>query len=111
MRVSKIKIAKSLQDELILFLTQSVLFDYINISEEMTVLASEEFYVRTDSEQLNLIIIKRVDSFLYIDLIGGGGGSGLLGITWGSEGAFVKKALGIIENFCKMHGEPVEVME
>ena len=111
MQIAKLKITGALQDELISYLTQSVLFDYVNISEEMTVFASEEFYLRTSSDQLNLIVIKSVGSYLYIDLIGGGGGTGLLGITWGSEGAFVKKMLKIVEAFCKTHGESIELME
>ncbi len=108
MRIAKLKIGGALQDELISYLTQSMLFDYINISAEMTILANEEFYMRTNTDQLNLIIMKRIDAYLYIDLIGGGGGTGLLSITWGSEAAFVKKAMRIVEDFCKTHDEPVE---
>ena len=111
MRIAKLKIAGALQDELISYLTQTVLFDYVNISEELTILANEEFYLRTSSDQLNLIVIKSVGSYLYIDLIGGGGGTGLLGITWGSEGAFVRKTLKIVEAFCESHGESIELVE
>lgn len=100
-----------LQDELISYLTQTVLFDYVNISEELTILANEEFYLRTSSDQLNLIVIKSVGSYLYIDLIGGGGGSGLLGITWGSEGAFGRRMLKTLKAFCESHGESIMLVE
>lgn len=111
MQISKLKVSKSVQEELISYLAESILFDYINISTEMTVLAKEEFYLRTTSEQLNLIIIKRVDSYLYIDLIGGAGGAGLFGISWGSEEAFVRRALKLLEDFCKDQGESIEIIE
>ena len=64
MQIFKLKVPKALQDELISYLTQSILFDYIDISAEITILAKEEFYLRTSSDQFNLIIIKRVDSYL-----------------------------------------------
>src|SRR4051812_30681174 len=111
MEVLKLKISTLLQDKLIAYLAESILFQYTDISPEMTVLAVEEYYFRNNSDQLNLIIIKRVDSYLHIDLIGGGGASGLFGITWGSEQAFIKKIKKMLQDFCKTHGESIEYRE
>ena len=110
MQISKLKITNVLQEQLISYLTGSILFDYINISTETTILAIEEYYLRTNSQQLNLIIIKVVDSDLHIDVIGAGGGAGILGLNWGSEESFAKKAIKDLKDFCKTMGETLEVM-
>jgi hypothetical protein len=111
MRIAKIKIANVSQDQLIAYLTESILFDYLNITAETAILASEEFYLRTNSDQLNVIIIRASDAALYVDIIGGGGGTGLFSITWGSEDAFVKRTLHMLKDCCKTFGSSIEMLE
>ena len=110
MKIATLKTSNSIREELIAHLVESILFDYINISEEMTLLANEEFYLRTTSDQLNVIIIRSVGAFLVIDLVGGGGAAGLFRMTWGSEGAFVKKTVKLLQEFCQVQGETIELM-
>src|SRR4051812_48021740 len=111
MEALRLKVSIGLQDLLIKHLTTSIEFQYTNILPEMTILAAEEFYFRTNSNQLNLIVIKSVDSLLHIDLIGGGGGTGLFAITWGSESAFIKKTKKMLESFCAAYGESIAYEE
>ncbi|MEO6693448.1 MAG: DUF6054 family protein [Saprospiraceae bacterium] len=111
MKISRFKVSKTIQTKLISYLTTSFSFEYKNIVPEITILAKEEFYFRTGSNQLNLIVINTIDSYLYIDIIGGGGGKGLFGITWGSEMEFVRKTQNMIKEFCAMHQESIEIVE
>jgi hypothetical protein len=111
MKIAKLKTIAKNKDELIQFLGDSISPDYENIQSNMTVFVKENFYFRNNSTQLNMIII-RVDAvFLYIDIIGGGGGTGWLNITWGSEKSFVRKTCRTIEEFYARRGEAVEYLE
>jgi hypothetical protein len=111
MKIAKLKINAKYKGELIQFLGDSIGPDYENIQPDMTVFVKEDFYFRNNSTQLNMIIIRVDTAFLYIDIIGGGGGTGWFNISWGSEKSFVKKTCRTIEGFYASRGEAIEYLE
>ena len=68
------------------------------------VLAFEDYYFRTNSTQLEMIVAVLVDSKIRIDVIGSAGGSGLLNLDWGSEKKFLKRFSKVIEKYKEMRG-------
>ncbi|MCX6248021.1 MAG: hypothetical protein NTW10_09825 [Bacteroidetes bacterium] len=76
MKILKLKIGSIDLDKTIDYLADHLQFDYENHSTDMSVLTSEEFYIRNLSAQLNMIIARKTDSHIFIDIIGGAGGSG-----------------------------------
>ncbi len=65
------------------------------------VFAFEEFYFRTNSNLLSLIIVHELkeDEFK-IQFIAGGGGTGLLSFDWGSEDSSMSTNFKLIEDLC-----------
>ena len=101
MKVLKLQLSDRNLDTIVEFLIQEMTFDYENHSADMSVLAKEEFYFRTDSKQLNMILLKTTDAGMEIDLVGSAGGSGLLSLTFGSEASFVANARETLQRYAK----------
>jgi hypothetical protein len=99
MRIVKLKINDADLDRIVNYLIEHLSFDYENHSTEMSILASEEFYFRTFSAQLNMIIVKKEMSDILIDIIGAAGGSGLLNIDWWSEKGYTNRAKKVINKY------------
>lgn len=62
---------------------------------------TEEYRLRTNSNQMFLITIKKGERALKVNLISGGGGEGMLGWSLGSEKAFLKSAKRKIKEYCE----------
>ena len=108
MNISRIRISEDNLDRLVNFLIQELRFDYENHSVDMTILASEDYYLRNTSAQLNMIILKKEESSVLIDIIGAGGGTGFFFTNFGSEKAFIKKAIKVIGRYCAANGIKVK---
>lgn len=107
----KVRIRDNRLDQLVNHLIQELKFDYENHSVDMSVLAAENFYFRTMSAQVNMVILKKEASFILIDIMGGGGGSGLLNIDWGSEKGYTGKVTKVINKYSAAHNLIVETVD
>lgn len=73
-------------------------------TDDMIVLGSESFRLRTSSSQWEMTVLKRIDKSIQVDALGTGGGSGLLNFSWGSERSFVQKMMLRLREYCEMNG-------
>jgi hypothetical protein len=108
MNVQKLKITGIDKSEILEHLKGQLSFDYENHSTDMSVLATEDYYMRNNSTQLNMIIAKVKDSCIYLDIIGSAGGTGFLNINFWSEKGYVKKVLKILEKHREEHNYTIE---
>ena len=99
MKILKLKINDGDLDRLVNYLIEHLSFDYENHSTEMSVIASEEFYFRTFSAQLNMIIARKETSYILIDIVGAAGGSGLLIIDWWSEKGYTNRVKKVLNKY------------
>ena len=99
MQVEKMIINSKDLTDLGIYLTDVFKVEYSKSGKDYFVIAFEDFFLRTNSKQLELIIATREGNHIEIDVIGAGGGSGLFGITFGSEKAFIKRFERIIEEY------------
>lgn len=83
--------------------------DYFVSTDAMAVLLKEEFYLRNNSTQINTIVLVQNDGNLEVDAIGGGGSTGLLKISWGSESSFIKEVKTVIEEWAKKNSVRMEM--
>jgi molybdopterin biosynthesis enzyme MoaB len=75
---------------------------YVSASEELVVLASERFYLRTGSDLLTVVILKLLAKDRYeVEVITGGGGTGPFGITFGAEKHRSSKVVEALEEICR----------
>jgi len=111
MEMAKLKITGTTLDKLVNHLLDTSTFKYKNLTEDMAVLATENFYLRNNSAQLNMIVIKKQELILYVDLIGAAGGTGLFNFNFGSEKGFIKTTKKIINEFCTGQRLQIELVE
>lgn len=108
MKISKYKISTTDIDKLVNYLAEELSFDYENSNDDMCLLVSEEFYFRNNSTQVNMVIVKRDDYSLYVDVIGGGGGTGLFNISLWSEKGYIKRVSKVLNKFIEEFGLTLE---
>src|SRR5687768_15229667 len=97
--------------KLVTHLTTSYQVDYVNMSNDMAVLANENFYIRNNSAQLDMLVLKMEDSVLYVDLMGSAGGAGLFNFNFGSERSFIKRTTKIILDYCASQQTEVVILK
>lgn len=82
----------------------------VNISgyysyDNVFVFALEKYFFRVESNLLTIVIFNVKDKEKTdIRIISGGGGEGILGITWGSEARSNKLLIGILKKLCESYG-------
>lgn len=108
MKISKYQIATPDLDKVVNYIVKNLPFDYENHSSDMSILASEEYYLRNNSSQMNMVIAKRKDSSIFIDIIGGAGGKGILNINLWSEQGYIKRVRKVLNNYCEEFGLELE---
>ena len=111
MRILKLKLDCSDLDKTINYLINNLQFDYENHSTDMSVLASEEFYFRNHSTQLNMIIARKEESRILIDVIGGAGGHGILNINWWSEKGYTNRVKKVLKKYADEFNFSLEEIE
>lgn len=70
MKLLKLKVATSELQQFADQVSKALSIDYSNQSTDMVAIASEIYKFRTNSAQLNIVILKRVESQIHIDIIG-----------------------------------------
>lgn len=65
--------------------------EFIEENCKITVCIGEEFYFRTNSTLMITLIVKEQSNKTIVDIVSGGGKTGWLNLSWGSENSAVKK--------------------
>jgi hypothetical protein len=99
MKTVKLKVNDGDLDRLVNYLIEHLSFDYENHTKDMSILASEEFYFRTFSAQLNMIVARKEMPCILIDIIGAAGGSGILNIDWWSEKGYTNRVRKVLNRY------------
>jgi hypothetical protein len=111
MEILKYKLFSTDLDQLVNFLADHLPFDYENHSPDMSVLAQEEYHLRSTSTQLNMVIAKRQEEYILVDIMGSAGGSGMFNSDFGTEMGYLKTAFAVLERFVEEHGYDIEELE
>jgi len=111
MKTTQYKLSTDDLDKTVNYLIEFLPFDYENHSLNMSVLASEAYYMRNGSTQLNMIIAKREASYLLIDVMGSAGGRGPQNWDWGSEKSYIKKVKRVLDEYAKEFSLTLEELE
>jgi len=101
MKITSVKINNSALENVSDFLCREHHFEYKKQDDKLVVLASEQYYFRTNSTQLNMVVATQENEDVIIDLIGGAGSAGLLNIDFGSERNFIKMARKLLAKMCE----------
>jgi len=104
MEISKYRLVSSNLDQVVNFLVENLTFDYENHSSDMSVLTEEEFHFRTSSSQLNMIVARRTEDSIFLDIIGSAGGSGIFNFDFWSEQGYINKVRKVLDRFCEEYG-------
>ena len=100
MKVENITLWSSDLADLEAYLRNEFRVEYYNSTKDMFMIAFEDFFFRTNSKQLEMIVAKLVGKHIEIDVIGAGGKTGwLISWDWGSENAFIQRFKRIIETY------------
>jgi hypothetical protein len=108
MEISKYRLSTSNLDQVVNFLVANLPFDYENHSKDMSVLAQEEYHLRSSSTQLNMIIAKRQEDIILLDIMGMAGGAGMFNFDFGSEKGYLRKVCVVLERYCEEFGLGIE---
>jgi hypothetical protein len=77
----------------------------VDVSPETVILFSEKYYFRNNSNLLLCIILNmESEEVCRIDIVSGGGGSGIAGSDWGAESSRIKDIEKIIKKFSLTYG-------
>lgn len=55
--------------------------DYLSVTDEMIVIGTESYRLRTNSSQWNMVVLKKKGEKTEIDIVGTAGGTGLFNIS------------------------------
>ena len=111
MQVCKLRVQELVKSDLLEYLFKEISFVYNREFGDTTIIAGEEFRLRNSSTQSYFIALNSTDTYLYIDIVCGGGSGGIINILWDSENSFVKKAKGLIAEFCTTNGKTIEEID
>jgi len=77
---------------------------YKKETAQMILFAEEQYKLRTNSYQMNMVVFSLENDAILIDIIGAAGGSGMLNISLWSESGFTKNMTKYIEKYCAAKG-------
>ncbi len=77
---------------------------YTSVCDDMIIIGSEAYRLRTTSSQWEMVVLKKVDNSVRIDVIGTGGGAGIFNISLGSEKSFVNQMVIALRDVCNRNG-------
>lgn len=84
------------------FLESSLDINHKTAFADGCVLFSEKFYFRINSTQLNVITIRKGQTgLLCVEVMAGGGGTGVFNINLGAERKFIKTIDKLLEAYCE----------
>ena len=108
MKIQSVRIINHDIDSVTKFLEQNIKLNYYSKVENMSILCSEKFYLRTESTQMNMVVLKRHYDDVIIDIIGAGGGVSILGISLWSESGFIKEIIAKLTEYCQKNALKLE---
>ncbi|TDH28093.1 hypothetical protein EXU57_06440 [Segetibacter sp. 3557_3] len=100
---AKLKISEENLDQLVAFLIQEWSFDFEKHSTDASILISENFYFRNMSTQMNIVILKKENNSILIDIVAGGG-AGIFHVDLNSAKAFVDGMSKLVMKYAKEYG-------
>lgn len=78
--------------------------EYVKTSDEMIIIGSESYKMRTNSTQWNMVVLRKKGRKVEIDMVGTAGGSGIFNISWWSESGFTKGMFKHFKKHCEDKG-------
>ncbi|GEO08195.1 hypothetical protein [Segetibacter aerophilus] len=111
MTILKLKILSIDLDQLVNFLIEEITFMYENHSIDMSVLMYEDFNYSTMTTQLDMMILKKEEDRILIDIIAGAGRTGFFLTDNSTEEKYTLKADKILVKYAEEHKLVVERLE
>ncbi|PSR56697.1 hypothetical protein AHMF7605_25975 [Adhaeribacter arboris] len=105
MTTLKLKLTDTNLDQLVNYLIKDGKFDYENHGEDMSILISNNLLLIDLTAHLNIVILKKAASFIYIDIISGGGEDSLLSLA---EKGYAQSNARLIHDYAELYELPVE---
>ena len=104
MKFSRFEVNTSKIKPLAKFVSSRMDKSYSNATDDMIIIASETYKFRTNSTQMNMIVVKKNDKRCYVDIIGAAGGTGIFNFSLWAESGFVKGAYKLLQEYCSNQG-------
>ena len=111
MRIKPMKLHTNDLDAVVNFTIERVKFVYESHTEFMSVLLSESFHLRNMSGQVEAVVFKLKENYIHIDILAGGGGTGLLNLNWGAERSSISSIVSVLQEFAAERNVELEFME
>ncbi len=99
MKIRSLKVYHSNLDKIVNYVADKVKFEYENHSSDMSILLYESFHLRTMSGQVDMVIFKLNKDYIYIDILAGGGGEGILNLDLWSENEFIRCVENVLNEY------------
>ncbi len=99
MTVRKLKIAGTDLNSIVNYLISELSFDYENHSVDMSILLGENINFQNPSGQTNMVILRKEQTAILIDIIASGGSIGILGVVGNTEEAYINKVARVIKGY------------
>lgn len=111
MEVSRYRIDSTDIDDFVDYLIDELSFNYESHSPNMSLLASEEYYFRNGSTQLNMIVAKSLDNAIVVDVVGAAGGRTIFRFDWGSEIGYIERVAKKLRTYAKDRDVKIEELK
>jgi hypothetical protein len=108
MTVFQLKIIDNNLDQLVNYLIQERKFDYENHSLNESILISDNLRLVDMTSHLDIVILKKEDGFICIDLISGGGDDNIFDLSGRVDKGFAQLTAKAIYDFAKLYKLHVE---
>lgn len=103
MYIKQFKIKGNNINEIINLISEDLITISFNPAEKVHVFISEKYYLRTNSQLMACLIIKIEDEYnAIIDVVTGGGASGMLDLDLGAEGSRSKGIEDILKKIAEI---------
>jgi len=110
MEIANIIIEGANKETLLDLLTQEFPDHYLYSTENLSILTTEKYFLRINSDLLSVIILNFSDkSKTDVEIISGGGAEGLLQIGWGSEGSANSRIKRILHKICQSNSWVIRI--
>jgi hypothetical protein len=110
MTVLKLKISDNNLDQLVNYLIQERQFDYEKHTDDLSILISDNHRLLDSTSHLNIVIMKKEASFIYIDVISGGGEDGLFDFSGSVDKGYARLTAKVIYEYAELYELQVEAV-
>jgi hypothetical protein len=102
MDVAKFSIDKVDKERLLNAIKAELSDYYFYITDNIAMFITQKYFLRVNSNLMSVIILNFSDRYsVKIEVISGGGGAGLLQISWGSEGSANNSIINFFKKVCE----------